>query len=679
MSRRPLHLPFLFLAACSQSAPTPQEEPTHEPPEEPLNGGDAEWPDAPIPQPGGEGSDEGGDDGLGFTPTSDIAQGSICDPFAQDCPEGEKCVAYASTGGQLDSNKCVPVGGEQQAGEPCIYGGVVEATDDCDALANCWDVDAQLQGTCAAFCMGTADSPSCPPGTSCLIAFDGSVNLCLPDAGEETDTGTDTGPDTGTDTGTDTSTDTGMPEIDPLELAPAPEPKPEPVDEDVCPDTNEPIVLYMSNDDSNSRASPILVRRMIHDGSVVSPHQVRIHEFLNYYDLSYENPENDAVDVGIQMRRTDAERGEFTLLLSAQGRAMRAEDRPPMNIVFSLDTSGSMTGEPIELLKDSMTALAGSLRAGDRVSLVQWSSTQTVLLDGLTVSGPDEPALINAIEGVVPSGSTDLNSGLVSAYALAEQHYMEGGINRVVLVSDGGANAGETDIEVISAGAAEENDKAIYLMGVGVGNAVGYSDYLMDAVTDAGKGAYVFIDSPEEAERMFGERFVSLASVAARNVQMRLTMPWYFGIKVFHGEEFSADPAEVEPQHLAPNDAMSFHQILGTCDPSWIDASDEIEAHVEYLDPLTLEPRSDEFSMSIGELVERDATQLYKADVVVSFAKAIIVIGARWQDGQKMEALTIAMNMTTWLEQAADSLQDSEVEELAELMQEYVGVIQSHL
>lgn len=639
---------------------------------EPLTWGDAEWPQAPIPQPGGEGNDSGGGDdgdpggsGFGFTPQGDFGGVAECDPFAQDCPEGEKCVAYASTGGQLDANKCVVINGSGMPGDPCTYGGVVEATDDCNDISYCWDtvpVMDTFQGSCAQFCDGTADAPVCPMGLECLISNDGSVNLCVDPGGDET----------GTETGT--PGDMPMPDEQQKPIA-APEEQQEPVTL-MCPDTYDPIVLYMSNDDSNSQASPALVRRTIQEGGIVYPDRVRIHEFLNYYTITTDHPVDTPAQVGMQMRRIDAELGEFTLLLYAEGQQLRDVDRPPLNLVFSLDTSGSMMGERLELVKDSMVALAGSLRVGDVISMVQWSDTQAVLLQHHAVTGANDPALIDAIESLVSSGSTDLHSGLVAAYELAELGYIEGGINRVILMSDGGANTGVTDIELISQAAEAEDGTGIYLVGVGVGQASGYSDYLMDTVTDAGKGAYVFIDSPDEAEVQFGERFLSNVAVAARNVQMRATLPWYFGVKTFHGEEYSADPAEVEPQHLAPNDAMSFHSIIGACDPKSIDPKDTIEAHVEYLHPLTLEPMEDTLSVPIGQLVEQDANALHKADVVVSFAKAIIVIGAQMQQLDQAAALETAVAMKAWLGNAAATLEDPEVDELATLMSQYAATLE---
>jgi hypothetical protein len=117
-----------------------------------------------------------------FVPEPDVVEVFECDPFAQDCPDGQKCVPYGSTGGNWDANKCVPVLGDQAPGEPCTYEGVVEALDDCDATSHCWDlqdVEGEAVGICHAFCTGTADEPECPEASQCLIGGC-CINLCIP-------------------------------------------------------------------------------------------------------------------------------------------------------------------------------------------------------------------------------------------------------------------------------------------------------------------------------------------------------------------------------------------------------------------------------------------------------------------------------------------------------------------
>jgi hypothetical protein len=172
------------LVACSVELPANDEAgTTTDPGESSTSSGAAESSESPTSHPSDESSESSepsdtsessGSDELVFIPPFDVI-GCECDPFAQDCPEGEKCVPYASTGVTWDANKCVPVSGDGQPGEPCSSGGIVEATDSCGADSICWD------GVCTAFCSGPADLPSCPDGTSCFVAGEGSIAICLPD------------------------------------------------------------------------------------------------------------------------------------------------------------------------------------------------------------------------------------------------------------------------------------------------------------------------------------------------------------------------------------------------------------------------------------------------------------------------------------------------------------------
>jgi hypothetical protein len=121
------------------------------------------------------------DDGVSFLDGGLDVLADPCDAFAQDCPHGEKCVPYASDGGNTwDSLKCVPVQGDQATGEPCTYAGPVESTDDCDATGWCWDVDDNGEGLCHAFCGGTPDTPECPPMSECLVSGNVTISICLP-------------------------------------------------------------------------------------------------------------------------------------------------------------------------------------------------------------------------------------------------------------------------------------------------------------------------------------------------------------------------------------------------------------------------------------------------------------------------------------------------------------------
>jgi hypothetical protein len=212
-------------------------------------------------------------------------------------------------------------------------------------------------------------------------------------------------------------------------------------------------------------------------------------------------------------------------------------------------------------------------------------------LSGHAVTGADDTTLLAEIDQVWADGGTDLHAGLVAGFQLASAYQEPGVISRMVLISDGGANTGETDIEVISQYAGDNGEDGIYMVGVGVGSAGSYNDELMDDVTDAGKGASVFVSTEAEAWARFSTDFVSTMAVAVRDVQVKLDLPPGFEIVKFSGEEFSTDPAEVEPQHLSPNDAMVFHQRIRTCAPELVDETTEITVSARFKDATTFESR----------------------------------------------------------------------------------------
>jgi Ca-activated chloride channel family protein len=426
----------------------------------------------------------------------------------------------------------------------------------------------------------------------------------------------------------------------------------------------EPQIFYLSADDSNSQASPVVVRWMIQSGQNVPWYAVRTYEFLNYYTLAYEPPARGRVSVTAQMAPDPDDEALYDLQIGVQGHLLDQAGRRPLNITFSLDTSGSMSGGPIERLKAVCRAIAGRLKAGDVVSMVKWSTTQAVLLDSHAVSGPDDSTLMSVISGLSSDGGTDLHAGLAAAYELADENYSTERLNRVVLVSDGQANVGITDEDLIAAYADDEEREGIYLVGVGTGD--GYNDTLMDAVTDAGKGAYVFIDTVVEAEKMFGERFLANLEIAVMDVQVQLTLPSILRMEIFYGEEISTSPKEVEPQHLAPNDAMIFQQKIRSCGD--LIETDVIRAVATYKDPVTRESRSDSFEAPASTILENAGSQLIKGRAIVEYAEGLKEIDQATDWEEKGEICTQALAR---VQAAADELDDPELRDIASLLGTY--------
>lgn len=393
--------------------------------------------------------------------------------------------------------------------------------------------------------------------------------------------------------------------------------------EELC-DALTPVTLYLSPDDSNSTSSPVQVRDAVLSGWGLGFAPIRAWEFLNYYSFGYAPAQPGQVAVVPELARLEgAAEGQFALQIGVSSPQLANADRPLMNVTLVLDESGSMAGEPIELEREVCRVIAGSLRAGDVVSLVGWDTENAVKIAGHTITKANDPVLVGACDELAAGGGTDLNGGLVAGYALAQEHFDAGRINRVVLVSDGGANAGVTDIDLIADGAGGKDQDGIYLVGVGVGTPDYYNDALMDTVTDAGKGASLFVGSAAEASKMFKDRFVATMQVAARDVRVRLDLPPGFEVVKFSGEEISSDPTEVEPQHLAPNDAMVFHQTLSTCAPQLIDADAELSVTVRYRDAATFEQREVIATRKLQEQVDAASPVLLKGAAVFAYATAL--------------------------------------------------------
>ncbi|WAS96443.1 vWA domain-containing protein [Nannocystis punicea] len=389
-------------------------------------------------------------------------------------------------------------------------------------------------------------------------------------------------------------------------------------------DMDTPVTLFLSPDDSNSTSSPVQAREAILNRGSLDSVPLRTWEFLNYYSFKYPTAKPGELTVTPELTRIDGmPEGQYVMQVGIAGESIANADRRLMNVTLVLDESGSMDGVPMEMQKEVCRRIAGSLRAGDVVSAVGWDTENAIKLSGHTVTGADDPTLVAVCDGLVAGGGTDLHGGLSAGYELAHKHFDAGRINRVVLVSDGGANAGVTDTSIIADGAGAQDQDGIYLVGVGVGYPDTYNDTLMDAVTDVGRGASLFIPSADEARRMFSERFVQTMAVAARDVRVRLEMPPGFSIVKFSGEEYSADPADIEPQHLAPNDAMVFHQTVETCAPAEFDLNSSFTVVVQWKDAATFAQREAEVSLQLGEVLAAESAMLKKGAAVFEYAEAL--------------------------------------------------------
>lgn len=232
---------------------------------------------------------------------------------------------------------------------------------------------------------------------------------------------------------------------------------------------------------------------------------VRIEEMLNYFTYDYATPKGGE-RFSVTKRVGACPWNDETDLL-VLGFATAEEDvasESGSNLVFLIDVSGSMDEEDkLPLLQDSFSELVKQLGGDDRVSIVTYAGEERLVLDG--VPGDESRTILSAIRQLRADGSTNGERGLELAYEVAERNYREGGVNRIIMASDGDLNVGMTSESDLHDYVAKKRETGIYLsvLGFGSGN---YKDTKMETLADDGNGSYHYIDCEEEAERVFGER-----------------------------------------------------------------------------------------------------------------------------------------------------------------------------
>lgn len=354
---------------------------------------------------------------------------------------------------------------------------------------------------------------------------------------------------------------------------------------------------------------------------------VRPWEFLNYYTFEYPLAPPGLVWPKAQMRKGQDGLGDmYELQLAIAGPALAEADRPAVHLTLALDNSGSMEGKALALLKSAGAALASRLRAGDTVALTTWNEADAILLPVTQVNGPNDPAVLAALAEFQVGGATDLQSALKASYGLADEAYAATDINRVVVITGGGATATDADLKEIAVRAVDAPGKpGIHLVGVGVGDPAMYRRSLVDAVARAGAGASLFVGSEEDAQRQLGDGFLGALALAALDVSVRLTLP----PDLMLGEvTLDAKVSEAERVLLAPNDRAVVHRTLRPCGAE-VDPTGVVRAEVQWVDPASGAAQKKTHEWKVGDLLAGDTGLLAKGAAVLAYAAAL----KGWQHG----------------------------------------------
>lgn len=272
-------------------------------------------------------------------------------------------------------------------------------------------------------------------------------------------------------------------------------------------------------------ASYTLARSRLQSGALPDPSAVRVEEWVNFFDQAYAAPETGVFAIHADGAPAPFLTGsgghnEVLLRVGVKARAVSRHDRPDAALTFVIDTSGSMAdGGRLELVKSSLRLLVNQLRSSDRVGIVAFTTDARIVLD--PTPGDQRDRIMRAIDQLQPQATTNVDAGLRLGYQLARECMVKGGINRVIIASDGVANTGDTQAQGILEDVHRDAAAGIQLVAVGVGMGT-YNDALLEQLADKGDGFYAYIDTEDEAHRLFVERLVSTIDTVALDAKAQV-------------------------------------------------------------------------------------------------------------------------------------------------------------
>ena len=374
-------------------------------------------------------------------------------------------------------------------------------------------------------------------------------------------------------------------------------------------------------------------RRYITEGDLPPRESVRVEEYVNAFDYDYRDP-NRGLDIHVDGGPSPFDDDNWIVRVGIQAQIIEDRDRQPVALTFVVDTSGSMnTDDRLGLVKESLTLLVDELDRDDTVAIVTYSGDSGILLEPTSLR--DRDVILDAIDGMRSGGSTNLQAGLDTGYRLARRNFIDDGVNRVIVASDGLANAGITDVDDLARRIREDADDGIGLVTIGYGLR-GFNDTTMEQLADQGDGFYAYVDTIDEAERLFEEELTSTLITAAVDAKIQV--------------EF--DPDVVDEYRLIG------YENRGVLDQDF--RNDEVDA---------------------GELgAGHQATALYEIhldrDVDIDDRAEIGVVNLRWQDPATGDVIEIDEDVDLrdidpkWTDTPADFRQAVVVATFAEILRD---------
>ena len=249
------------------------------------------------------------------------------------------------------------------------------------------------------------------------------------------------------------------------------------------------------------------------------PEMFRVEEFVNYHRHQIPGPSGKSEKIGLSLQMLDLENGKRVYQIGlATPRSIESKKVPALNLVLVIDESGSMSGEKIRNLKQSLYTLTERFRKKDRITIVGFEHRARVILESCEKSDPEK--INEAISEIRAGGSTNLHAGLMCGYEMAMKHYDPERTNRLIFLTDGNANVGVTESKEIARESTRCIKKGISLVTIGLG--VDFNHGLLRELSDSGRGLMHYIGDSKDIEKVFIKDIESILMPAARKVKLTM-------------------------------------------------------------------------------------------------------------------------------------------------------------
>ncbi|XXQ68308.1 vWA domain-containing protein [Neisseriaceae bacterium B1] len=339
---------------------------------------------------------------------------------------------------------------------------------------------------------------------------------------------------------------------------------------------HNPVSTFSIDVDTGSYSN---VRRFLTQEKRLPPTDaVRTEELINYFDYQYAQPQGPTpFAVHTEVAQSPWQPEAQLVRIGIKAKDIAAQQLPPANLVFLIDTSGSMhDAKKLPLVKQTLCVLTHQIRPQDKVSLVTYAGNTKVALEATS----DKTKILNALKSLTAQGSTNGESGIQLAYQQAQKNYQKQGINRILLATDGDFNVGITNFEALKDLAAQKRQTGISLstLGYGSGN---YDEQLMEQLADAGDGNYSYIDNLNEAQKVLQRQLTSTLATVAKDVKIQVefnpaTVKEYrlvgYENRMLKQEDFNND--QVDAGDIgAGHSVTALYEIIPAGKQGWLDAS----------------------------------------------------------------------------------------------------------